>query len=148
MVAEIQRQFREIAGLISGQAEPDYKKCIEISTLAALKQMIAPGILAMAAPVIVGFWLGTESLVGLLTGSIVVGFLLALFMTNSGGAWDNAKKLIEAGNFGGKNSQAHKAAIVGDIIGDPLKDVAGPALNILIKLMAIIAIIIAPLLLL
>ena len=148
IVEEIRRQFREIAGLISSQAEPDYKKCIEISTLAALKQMMAPGVLAMATPVIVGFWLGEESLAGLLAGSIIVSFLLALFMTNAGGAWDNAKKFIEAGNLGGKNSEAHKAAIVGDIIGDPLKDVAGPALNILIKLMAIIAIIIAPLLLL
>jgi len=131
---------------MSGQAEPDYKKCIEISTTAALRQMILPGVLAIFVPVIVGLWFGAESLAGLLAGSIVTGFLLAVFMANSGGAWDNAKKYIEAGNMGGKGSSSHKAAVTGDTVGDPLKDTSGPALNILIKLMAIISIIIVPLL--
>ncbi|NCN07740.1 sodium-translocating pyrophosphatase [Candidatus Falkowbacteria bacterium] len=146
MVEEVRRQFREIEGLMSGQAEPDYKKCIEISTTAALRQMILPGVLAIFVPVIVGLWFGAESLAGLLAGSIVTGFLLAVFMANSGGAWDNAKKYIEAGNMGGKGSSSHKAAVTGDTVGDPLKDTSGPALNILIKLMAIISIIIVPLL--
>jgi K(+)-stimulated pyrophosphate-energized sodium pump len=147
MVDEVRRQFREIDGLMSGQAEPDYKRCIEISTTAALKQMILPGLLAVVIPVVVGLWLGAESLAGLLAGSIVTGFLLAIFMSNAGGAWDNAKKFVEAGNFGGKGSETHKASVVGDTVGDPFKDTSGPALNILIKLMAIISIVIVPLLL-
>ncbi len=145
IVNETRRQFREISGLMEGTVQPDYNRCIAISTGSALRQMIMPGLLAVLAPIVVGFWLGAESLAGLLAGSIIVGFLLAMFMNNAGGAWDNAKKYIEAGNFGGKGSDAHKAAVIGDTIGDPLKDTAGPALNILIKLMAIIAIIIAPL---
>lgn len=148
MVDEVRRQFREIPGIMEGESKPDYKKCVDISTNAALKQMIIPGILAVAVPVIVGLWLGAESLAGLLAGSIVTGFLLAVFMANAGGAWDNAKKYIEADNLGGKGSSAHKAAVVGDTVGDPFKDTSGPALNILIKLMAIISIVIAPLLLL
>ena len=146
MVAEVRRQFKEITGLLSGEAEPDYKSCISISTNSALKQMLAPGLLAILAPILVGLFLGPESLAGLVAGAILVGFLLAVFMISSGGVWDNAKKFIEAGNLGGRGGVAHKAAIVGDTIGDPLKDTAGPALNILIKLMAIISIIIAPLL--
>ena len=148
IVNEVRRQFKEIDGLLSGQAEPDYKKCIEISTVSALKQMILPGILAVASPIVIGLWLGVSSLAGMLAGSIVTGFLLAIFMANSGGAWDNAKKFIEADNFGGKGSDAHKASIVGDTVGDPLKDTAGPALNILIKMMAIVSIIIVPLIIL
>lgn len=146
MVDEVRRQFREIDGLMSGQAEPDYKKCIDISTTAALREMILPGVLAIVAPIIIGFWLGTASLAGLLAGATVTGFLLAVFMANAGGAWDNAKKYIEAGHLGGKESDAHKASITGDTVGDPFKDTSGPSLNILIKLMAIISIIIVPLL--
>jgi len=146
MVEEVRRQFRETVGIMEGTAEPDYNRCIAISTGSALRQMILPGLLAVLAPVVVGRWLGAASLAGLLAGSIVSGFLLAVFMANAGGAWDNAKKYIEAGNHGGKGSAAHRASIVGDMVGDPLKDAAGPALNILIKLMAIVSIIIAPLL--
>lgn len=146
IVDEARRQFKEIDGLISGQVEPDYKKCIEISTTAALRQMILPGVLAIVVPIAIGLWLGAASLAGLLAGSIVTGFLLAVFMANAGGAWDNAKKFIEADNLGGKGSETHKAAVIGDTVGDPFKDTAGPALNILIKLMAIISIVIVPLL--
>ncbi len=146
MVDEVRRQFKEISGLLEGEAKPDYKRCVDISTGSALKMMIIPGLLAILMPVAVGLGLGPESLTGLLAGAIVTGFLLAVFMANSGGAWDNAKKFIEAGNFGGKNSEAHKAAVVGDTVGDPFKDTAGPSLNILIKLMAIVSLVIAPLL--
>ncbi|MFA5029883.1 MAG: sodium-translocating pyrophosphatase [Patescibacteria group bacterium] len=146
MVEEVRRQFSETAGIMSGETEPDYKKCINISTGAALRRMIAPGLLALVAPVVVGKYLGVESLAGLLAGATVTAFMLAVFMASSGGVWDNAKKFIEAGNLGGKGSEAHKAAVIGDTVGDPLKDTAGPALNILIKLMAIISIVIAPLL--
>ncbi|HQA64139.1 MAG TPA: sodium/proton-translocating pyrophosphatase, partial [bacterium] len=146
MVEEVRRQFRETVGIMEGTVEPDYNRCIAISTSSAQRQMILPGLLAVLAPVVVGRWLGAASLAGLLAGSIVSGFLLAVFMANAGGAWDNAKKYIEAGNHGGKGSAAHRASIVGDMVGDPLKDAAGPALNILIKLMAIVSIIIAPLL--
>ena len=146
MVDEVRRQFKEIPGLMAGTAKADYKKCINISTGAALKEMIVPGLTALIFPVCVGLFIGKEALGGLLIGSIVTGFLLAIMMANAGGAWDNAKKFIEAGNLGGKNSTTHKAAVVGDTVGDPFKDTAGPSLNILLKLMAIIAIIIAPLL--
>ena len=146
MVNEVRRQFREIPGLMEGTGSPDYEKCVDISTRRALKEMILPGVLAIASPVIVGFILGPKALGGMLAGSIVTGFLLAVWMANSGGAWDNAKKYIEAGNLGGKGSESHKAAVVGDTVGDPFKDTAGPSLNILIKLMSIIALIIAPLL--
>lgn len=148
MVNEIRRQFREIPGLLEGRAgvKPDVARCIDISTSAALTEMIAPGLLAVAAPVAVGFILGPHALGGMLAGATVTGVLLAIFMANAGGAWDNAKKFIEKGNLGGKGSDAHKAAVVGDTVGDPFKDTSGPAMNILIKLMSIVALIIAPLL--
>ena len=145
MIEEVRRQFKHVKGIMTGKAEPDYEKCIAISTHAALQQMIVPGLLAVIAPILVGFVLGAEALGGLLVGKSVVGFLLAVFMTNSGGAFDNAKKYIEEGKFGGKGSFAHKAAVVGDTVGDPFKDTAGPSLNILIKLMSIIALVFVPL---
>ncbi|MBI5559758.1 MAG: sodium-translocating pyrophosphatase [Deltaproteobacteria bacterium] len=148
MVNEIRRQFKEIPGLLQGKkgVKPDVKRCIDISTNAALKEMIAPGVIAVVAPVAVGFILGPAALGGMLAGATICGVLLAIFMANSGGVWDNAKKYIEKGNLGGKGSPAHKAAVVGDTVGDPFKDAAGPAMNILIKLMSIISLIIAPLL--
>jgi len=146
MVQEVRRQFKKIKGLLEGKAKPDYARCVAISTQAALREMILPGVLVVVVPILVGFILGPEALGGLLAASIVTGFLLAITMANSGAAWDNAKKYIEAGNLGGKGSDAHKAAVVGDTVGDPFKDTAGPSLNILLKLMAIIALIIAPLL--
>ncbi len=146
IVNEVRRQFREISGLREGEAKADYVQCVKISTAGALKQMIFPALLAIVAPLLVGFLLGKESLAGLLFGSIVTGFLLAVMMANAGGAWDNAKKYIEEGNFGGKGSFSHKAAVMGDTVGDPFKDTSGPSLNILIKLMSIISLIIAPLL--
>jgi K(+)-stimulated pyrophosphate-energized sodium pump len=145
MVKEVRRQFKEIPGLMAGTAKPDYGRCISISTGAALREMRIPGLLAVASPVIVGYVLGPEALGGLLAGSVVTGFLLAVFMANSGGAWDNAKKYIERGNLGGKGSEPHKAAVVGDTVGDPFKDTSGPSLNILIKLMSIVALVFAPL---
>ncbi len=148
MVQEVRRQFKEIPGIMDGTGKPDYTRCIAISTGAALKRMIAPGLLAVIAPVLIGFTLGAPALVGLLAGSLITGFLLAVIMANAGGAWDNAKKYIESGKLGGKGSPAHKAAVIGDTVGDPFKDTSGPSLNILIKLMAIIALVIAPLLLL
>jgi K(+)-stimulated pyrophosphate-energized sodium pump len=144
IVDEVRRQFREIPGLMEGKSEPDYAACITISTNAALKQMIAPGILAIAAPLLTGILLGPGPLAGLLIGSITSGFVLAVMMANAGGAWDNAKKYIEKGHMGGKGSDAHRAAVTGDTVGDPFKDTAGPALNILLKLMAIVAVIFAP----
>ena len=148
MVNEIRRQFREIPGLLQGKegVKPDVAKCIDISTKAALTEMILPGVIAVAAPVVVGFILGPAALGGMLAGATVAGVLLAILMANAGGAWDNAKKYIEKGNLGGKGSDAHKAAVVGDTVGDPFKDTSGPAMNILIKLMSIVALIIAPLL--
>jgi len=143
MVNEIRRQFKEKPGILKGKEAPDYNKCISISTGSALKQMILPSLLAIVAPIIVGFAFGPEALGGLLAGSLVTGFLLALMMANTGGAWDNAKKYIEEGNLGGKGSDAHKAAVVGDTVGDPFKDTSGPSLNILIKLISIIALVIA-----
>ncbi len=146
IVEEVRRQFREIAGIMEGTGKPDYDKCVKISTGTALKQMILPSVLAVVIPVIVGVVLGAESLGGLLIGSVVTGFLMAVMMANAGGAWDNAKKYIETGELGGKGSATHKAAVVGDTVGDPFKDTSGPALNILIKLMAIVSLIVAPLL--
>ncbi len=148
MVEEVRRQFREIKGIMTGETKPDYARCVEISTGSALKEMIVPSLLAVITPLIIGFVLGPEALGGLLAGAIVTGFLLAIFMANAGGAWDNAKKYIEAGHFGGKGSDPHKAAVVGDTVGDPLKDTSGPSLNILIKLMAIVALVFAPLIIL
>ncbi|MBI2658238.1 sodium-translocating pyrophosphatase [Candidatus Woesearchaeota archaeon] len=147
IVEEVRRQWKSIKGLAQGKAKPDYEKCIAISTRSALKQMTIPSILAILAPILIGYLFGLEALGGLLVGSIVSGFSLAVFMANSGGAWDNAKKYIEAGNLGGKGSYAHKAAVVGDTVGDPFKDTAGPSLNILIKLMSIVAIVFVPLIL-
>jgi len=145
MVNEVRRQFREISGLMEGKAEPDSERCVSIAANAALKEMIAPGFAAILAPILVGFILGKEALGGLLAGATLTGVLLALMMANGGGAWDNAKKFIEAGNLGGKGSEPHKAAVVGDTVGDPFKDTSGPSMNILIKLMAIVSLVLAPL---
>ncbi len=144
MVNEIRRQFREIPGLMEGKAKPDSARCVAISTDSALKKMILPGVTAVAAPILVGIILGPEALGGFLAGATMSGVLLALMMFNGGGAWDNAKKHIEAGNFGGKGSDAHKAAVVGDTVGDPFKDTAGPSMNILIKLMSVVSLVTAP----
>ena len=141
MVKEVRRQFDTIKGLMQGKAKPDYAKCVEISTDSSLRAMIVPGLLAIISPLLVGYFLGVEAMGGLLAGTIFTGLLLAIFMANSGGAWDNAKKYIEEGHFGGKGSDAHKAAVVGDTVGDPFKDTSGPSLNILIKLMTIVALI-------
>ena len=143
MVEEVRRQFRTIKGIMTGEAEPDYARCVEISTKGAQKEMIIPSILAIVAPVLVGWIFGVTGVMGLLVGGLSTGFILAIFMANSGGAWDNAKKYIEEGNHGGKGSDAHKATVVGDTIGDPFKDTSGPSLNILIKLMSMVAIIMA-----
>jgi K(+)-stimulated pyrophosphate-energized sodium pump len=145
MVEEVRRQFKEIPGLMEGTAKPDAARCVDISTKAALREMILPGLTAVIAPVLVGFILGPEALGGLLAGATVTGVLMALFMANAGGAWDNAKKWVEMGNLGGKNSDVHKATVVGDTVGDPFKDTSGPAMNILIKLMSIVSLVIAPL---
>lgn len=147
MVEEVRRQFREIPGIMEGTGKPDSARCVKISTSAALREMIAPGLVALIVPIAVGLSLGREALGGTLAGATVVGVFMALFMANAGGAWDNAKKSIEAGLHGGKGSPAHKAAVVGDTIGDPFKDTSGPAMNILIKLMSIVALVIAPILL-
>ncbi|MDP8927679.1 MAG: sodium/proton-translocating pyrophosphatase, partial [Actinomycetota bacterium] len=145
MIQEVRRQFAEIAGLREGRrgARPDYARCVDISTRAALRQMVAPGSLAVVLPLLLGF-MSVEALGGFLAGALVTGFLLAIFMANAGGAWDNAKKFIEAGNLGGKGSDPHKAAVVGDTVGDPFKDTSGPAMNILIKVMTIVALVFAP----
>lgn len=145
MIAEVRRQFREIKGIMEGTAEPEYSKCIDISTKAALTQMILPGLLVIAAPIIVGLLLGKTALAGLLVGSTVTGVVIAVKMANCGGAWDNAKKHIEEGAHEGRNSSAHKASVIGDTVGDPLKDTAGPSINILIKIMSIVALVFAPL---
>lgn len=145
MIEEVRRQFRSIPGLLEGTAEPDSARCVAISTQAAIREMLLPGLLAVAAPVATGYVLGVSGLGGLLAGSLVTGVVLALMMANSGGAWDNAKKYIEEGHLGGKGSDTHKAAVIGDTVGDPFKDTAGPSLNILIKLMSIVAVIFAPL---
>ncbi|HEX5521362.1 MAG TPA: sodium-translocating pyrophosphatase [Longimicrobiaceae bacterium] len=144
MVEEVRRQFREIPGLMEGTAKPDSARCVDISTRAALREMILPGSVAVAAPVLVGYFIGVEALGGLLAGATVTGVLMALFMANAGGAWDNAKKYIEAGAHGGKGSEPHKAAVVGDTVGDPFKDTSGPSMNILIKLMSIVSLVLAP----
>lgn len=139
MIEEVRRQFREISGIMEGKAKPDYKTCVAISTTAALKEMLVPGIMAVVAPLAVGLILGSTALAGLLAGSLVSGVMMAMFMSNAGGAWDNAKKYIEEGNHGGKGSDAHKAAVVGDTVGDPFKDTSGPSINILIKLMTVVS---------
>jgi len=144
IVNEVRRQFREIKGLMEGTAKPDYVSCVDIATKRALKSMLLPGILVLLVPLILGFTLGPEAVAGLLVGALVTGFLMAVMMANSGGAWDNAKKYIEAGNLGGKGSDAHKAAVIGDTVGDPFKDTAGPSLNILIKLVGKVAVIFGP----
>jgi K(+)-stimulated pyrophosphate-energized sodium pump len=144
MVQEVRRQFREITGLMEGTAKPDSARCVDISTRAALREMILPGVTAIAAPVFVGRVLGVETLGGMLAGATVTGVMLALFMANAGGAWDNAKKYIEGGAHGGKGSDPHKAAVVGDTVGDPFKDTSGPSLNILIKLMSVVSLVLAP----
>lgn len=143
MVQEVRRQFREIKGILEGKATPDYGSCVEISTRSAQREMIIPSLLAIVIPIVVGLVLGVAGVLGLLTGGLAAGFTLAVFMSNSGGAWDNAKKLIEEGNFGGKGSENHKATIVGDTVGDPFKDTSGPSLNILIKLMSMVSIVMA-----
>jgi len=146
MIQEIRRQFKEIPGLLEGKADPDTTRCVDIATKAALKKMVLPGVIAVAAPVIVGFWLGPQALGGMLGGALLGCVLMALMMANAGGAWDNAKKYVEKGNLGGKGSDVHKAAVVGDTVGDPFKDTSGPAMNILINVMAIVSLVIAPLL--
>ena len=145
MISEVRRQFKEKPGIMAGTDKPDYKTCVSISTRAALREMIVPGVLAVIAPLAIGLLLGAEALGGLLAGSLVSGVMMAIFMSNSGGAWDNAKKYIEEGNNGGKGSETHKAAVVGDTVGDPFKDTSGPSINILIKLMTVIALVFAPL---
>ena len=145
MIEEVRRQFREIPGILKGEAKPDYSSCVSISTRAALHEMIVPGVMAVVVPLLVGILLGPAALGGLLAGSLVTGVLLAIYMSNAGGAWDNAKKYIEGGHNGGKGSDAHKAAVVGDTVGDPFKDTSGPSINILIKLMTVVSLVFAPL---
>ena len=145
MVEEVRRQFREMPGIMEGTEKPDSNKAVDIATTGAIKEMMIPGVIAIATPIIVGIVLEAEALGGLLIGSIGSGALLALMMANAGGAWDNAKKFIELGNSGGKGSDAHKAAVVGDTVGDPFKDTSGPSINILLKLMAIVAVVFGPL---
>ena len=144
MIEEVRRQFRETPGIMEGTAKPDYANCVDISTGAALKEMVIPGLMAIVAPLVVGFILGAEALAGMLGGALSAGVLLAIMMANAGGAWDNAKKYIEEGNYGGKGSESHKAAVVGDTVGDPFKDTSGPSINILIKLMTIVSVVFAP----
>ena len=143
MVEEVRRQFREIKGILEGKATPDYGRCVEISTRSAQREMIFPSLMAIIIPILVGCILGVAGVLGLLVGGLAAGFTLAVFMANAGGAWDNAKKNVEEGNFGGKGSFAHKATIVGDTVGDPFKDTSGPSLNILIKLMSMVSIVMA-----
>ena len=143
MVEEVRRQFREIKGILSGEAEPDYARCVEISTKGAQREMVVPSVVAILVPILVGLVFGVAGVMGLLVGGLSCGFVLAVFMANAGGAWDNAKKYIEEGHLGGKGSDAHKAAVVGDTVGDPFKDTSGPSLNILIKLMSMVSIVMA-----
>ncbi|MDD5780820.1 MAG: sodium/proton-translocating pyrophosphatase, partial [Bacteroidales bacterium] len=143
IVDEVRRQFRERKGILEGKATPDYGRCVEISTRSAQREMIVPSLLAIIIPIVVGLVLGVGGVLGLLTGGLAAGFTLAVFMSNAGGAWDNAKKYVEEGNFGGKGSACHKATVVGDTVGDPFKDTSGPSLNILIKLMSMVSIVMA-----
>ena len=143
VVLEVRRQFKEIAGLMDGKADPDYARCVDLCTKASLKEMVVPTVIAVVTPIVVGMILGYKGVVGLLAGATVTGFLMAIYMANAGGAWDNAKKYIEAGNFGGKGSDCHKAGVVGDTVGDPFKDTSGPAINILIKLLSMVSIVFA-----
>jgi K(+)-stimulated pyrophosphate-energized sodium pump len=143
MVEEVRRQFREIPGILEGTGKPDYARCVEISTVAAQREMTGPAVVAIAIPVLIGILFGVAGVLGLLVGGLASGFSLAVMMSNAGGAWDNAKKYIEGGEHGGKGSDAHKAAIVGDTVGDPFKDTAGPSLNILIKLMSMVSVVFA-----
>ena len=143
MVEEVRRQFREIKGILTGEADPDYERCVEISTKGAQHAMVLPSLLAIIAPIVTGCVLGVTGVLGLLIGGLSSGFVLAIFMANSGGAWDNAKKYVEEGNLGGKGSEVHKATVVGDTVGDPFKDTSGPSLNILIKLMSMVSIVMA-----
>jgi K(+)-stimulated pyrophosphate-energized sodium pump len=140
---EVRRQFREIKGILTGEAEPDYERCVEISTKGAQREMVLPSLIAIIAPIFTGLVFGVPGVLGLLIGGLSSGFVLAIFMANAGGAWDNAKKYVEEGNFGGKGSEVHKATVVGDTVGDPFKDTSGPSLNILIKLMSMVAIVMA-----
>jgi K(+)-stimulated pyrophosphate-energized sodium pump len=143
IVVEVRRQFKEIKGLMEGTAKADYASCVKISTAAAQKEMIIPALLALIVPIVVGITMGVEAVVGLLIGGLVGGFILAVMMANAGGAWDNAKKYIESGELGGKGSDAHKATVVGDTVGDPFKDTSGPSINILIKLMSMVSLVFA-----
>jgi K(+)-stimulated pyrophosphate-energized sodium pump len=143
VVKEVRRQFREITGIMEGKTDPDYASCVDLCTKASLREMILPAVVAVIVPVVAGILLGVNGVVGMLAGATVTGFLLAIFMSNAGGAWDNAKKHIESGEHGGKGSEAHKAAVVGDTVGDPFKDTAGPAINILIKLLSMVSIVFA-----
>ena len=143
MVEEVRRQFREIKGILTGEATPDYALCVEISTKGAQREMLLPSLLAIAIPILIGILLGVPGVLGLLAGGLGAGFVLAIFMANSGGAWDNAKKYIEEGHLGGKGSDAHKATVVGDTVGDPIKDTSGPSLSIQIKLMRMVSIVMA-----
>jgi K(+)-stimulated pyrophosphate-energized sodium pump len=146
MIKEVRRQFKEIPGLLEGTSEPDTARCVEIATDAALKRMVLPGVLAVSAPVVIGFGISAEALGGILGGALLGCVFLAIMMANAGGAWDNAKKFVERGNHGGKGSDAHSAVVVGDTVGDPFKDTSGPSMNILINVMAIVSLVIAPLL--
>ena len=143
IVVEVRRQFREITGLLEGKAEPDYAKCVDMCTRSAQKLMLAPALIAVIVPIVVGLILGVNGVAGLLAGTTITGFVLAVMMSNAGGAWDNAKKYIESGAHGGKGSDEHKAAVVGDTVGDPFKDTSGPAINILIKLTSMVSIVFA-----
>ncbi len=143
MVDEVRRQFREIKGILTGEAEPDYERCVAISTRGAQREMVVPSLIAIVAPILTGLIFGVSGVLGLLIGGLSSGFVLAIFMANAGGAWDNAKKYVEEGHFGGKGSEVHKATVVGDTVGDPFKDTSGPSLNILIKLMSMVAIVMA-----
>ncbi len=144
IVEEVRRQFREIPGIMEGTGKPDYSRCVDISTRGAQKEMVLPSLLAIASPVAMGLILGPNALGGMLVGATAAGFVMAIMMANTGGSWDNAKKWIEAGNLGGKGSEQHKSAVVGDTVGDPFKDTSGPSLNILIKLMSMVSLVFAP----
>jgi len=145
IINEVRRQFREIPGIMERTGRPDYARCVDIATRGALREMLLPGALAITSPLLMGVILGPEALGGMLMGAISSGFMLAIMMANAGGAWDNAKKYIELGNLGGKGSEQHKAGVVGDTVGDPFKDTSGPSLNILLKLMSVVALVLAPL---